>query len=65
MNIIDFRDAKATRDKPAPRRINKRELEALRFAAEINALRDGATKAERDLVDALVELQDRRAEETW
>lgn len=59
MTVIDFRTAQATRETPPPRRITDNELTALRASAEINALEIG-TKALRDLVDALVELQDRR-----
>jgi hypothetical protein len=59
MNIIDFRTAQAMRETPAPRRITDKELEALRTQAEFQALGE-ASPAWRNLVDALVELQDRR-----
>lgn len=55
MSVVQFPKSKAP-----PRRISQQELESLRWSAEINALRDGSTKAERDLVAALAELQDRR-----
>jgi hypothetical protein len=62
-NVTDFRDAQAARaslrEGAAPRRITDAELTALRCQAELNLLSQG-TKAWRDLVDALVELQDHR-----
>lgn len=64
MNIIDFRDAQAARETPAPRRISDDALANLRLQAEFNANTTGA-KSWRDLVNALVELQDRREEEKW
>jgi hypothetical protein len=64
-NITDFRDAQAARaalrEGAAPRRITDNELSALRAGAEINLMERGL-KADRDLVDALVELQDVRWE---
>lgn len=59
--ILDFRRARDTRETPPPRRISDAELQALRLQAELNSLSQG-TKAWRDLVDALVELQDLRQE---
>lgn len=63
-NVTYFRDAQAARETPPPRRISDAELEALRTQAEFQALAN-PTPAWRNLVDALVELQDRRAEESW
>jgi hypothetical protein len=57
MNVVELR--------PKDRRISTDELAMLRLSAEINALLDSATKADRDLVLALVELQQRRQEEKW
>jgi hypothetical protein len=64
-NVTDFRDAQAARaslrEGAAPRRVTDTELQALRMQAELNLLMQG-TKAWRDLLDALVELQDFRWE---
>jgi hypothetical protein len=62
--ILNFRDAQAARsttDTPVHRRVTDAELTGLRLQAELNSLTQG-TKAWRDLVDALVELQDIREE---
>lgn len=62
--ILDFRRARDTRETPPPRRISDKELEQLRLQAEMQAL-SCPTPAWRNLVDALVELQDRRQEAKW
>jgi hypothetical protein len=59
VNIINFRDAQAARETPAPKRISDDTLAALRISAELNVLQRG-TKSDIDLFNALVELQDRR-----
>jgi hypothetical protein len=62
VTILNFRDARANRETPVPtKRISDDALAALRTGAEINVLQRG-TKADIDLFNALVELQDIREE---
>jgi hypothetical protein len=62
-NVTNFRDAQASRETPAPKRISDDALSRIRAEAEMNCLEDGAgwkAQSWRDMRDAAIELQDRR-----